>query len=172
MSNNSHVYKQIELVGSSTKSSDDAIVQAIARASETLRNLDWFEVTELRGHIKDGKIEHWQVGLKIGMRLEDGDYAAGADCRANKKCPALSGFRAPKRLAKAAGPCPARRANQPASFATQATYPSSQPCRNLRVPSLVMVYWSSMRPSVYCRKTSGVVMTLTPSAARMCRRCC
>src|SRR5690606_10670635 len=73
MSNNSHVYKQIELVGSSTKSSDDAIVQAIARASETLRNLDWFEVTELRGHIKDGKIEHWQVGLKIGMRLEDGD---------------------------------------------------------------------------------------------------
>ncbi|MDM9560661.1 MULTISPECIES: dodecin [Bordetella] len=67
---NSHVYKQIELVGSSTTSSDDAIAQAIARASETLRNLDWFEVTEVRGHIKDGKVAHWQVGLKIGMRLE------------------------------------------------------------------------------------------------------
>jgi len=59
-----HVYKQIELVGSSTKSSDDAI------ASQTFRNLDWFEVTEVRGHIKDGKVAHWQVGLKIGMRLE------------------------------------------------------------------------------------------------------
>ncbi|CAM4260071.1 MULTISPECIES: dodecin [Bordetella] len=67
---NSHIYKQIELVGSSTKSSDDAITQAIARASETLRNLDWFEVTEVRGHIKDGKVAHWQVSLKIGMRLE------------------------------------------------------------------------------------------------------
>lgn len=65
-----HVYKQIELVGSSTKSSDDAISQAIARASETLRNLDWFEVTEVRGHIKDGKVAYWQVGMKIGMRLE------------------------------------------------------------------------------------------------------
>jgi len=57
-------------VGSSTKSSDDAIAKAIERASETLRNLDWFEVTEVRGHIKDGKVAHWQVGLKIGMRLE------------------------------------------------------------------------------------------------------
>lgn len=70
---NDHVYKKIELVGSSTKSSDDAIEQAIARASETLRNLDWFEVTEVRGHIKDGKVAHWQVGLRIGMRLEAGD---------------------------------------------------------------------------------------------------
>jgi flavin-binding protein dodecin len=68
-----HIYKQIELVGSSTTSSDDAIAQAIARASDTLRNLDWFEVTEVRGHIKDGKIAHWQVGLKIGMRLEEDD---------------------------------------------------------------------------------------------------
>ena len=65
-----HVYKQIELVGSSTKSTDDAIKQAIERASETLRHLDWFEVTEVRGHIQDGKVAHWQVGLKIGMRLE------------------------------------------------------------------------------------------------------
>ncbi|AMG88100.1 dodecin domain-containing protein [Bordetella parapertussis] len=69
----SHVYKQIELVGSSTVSSDDAIAQAIARASDTLRHLDWFEVTETRGHIKDGKVAHWQVSLKIGMRLEADD---------------------------------------------------------------------------------------------------
>ena len=69
----SHVYKQIELVGSSTVSSDDAIAQAIARASDTLRHLEWFEVTETRGHIKDGKVAHWQVSLKIGMRLEADD---------------------------------------------------------------------------------------------------
>lgn len=68
-----HVYKQIELVGSSSKSTDDAIAKAIARASKTLRNLDWFEVTEVRGHIKNGKVEHWQVGLKIGMRLDGKD---------------------------------------------------------------------------------------------------
>ncbi|VDL07226.1 Dodecin [Bordetella pertussis] len=54
-------------------SSDDAIAQAIARASDTLRHLDWFEVTETRGHIKDGKVAHWQVSLKIGMRLEADD---------------------------------------------------------------------------------------------------
>ncbi|MFC3338026.1 dodecin [Paracandidimonas soli] len=65
-----HVYKKIELVGSSTKSSDDAIEQAIVRASQTLRNIDWFEVVETRGHIKDGKVAHWQVVLRIGMRLE------------------------------------------------------------------------------------------------------
>lgn len=68
---NDHVYKQIELVGSSSTSTEDAISQAIARASETLRNLDWFEVTEMRGHIKDGKVAHWQVALKVGVRLED-----------------------------------------------------------------------------------------------------
>lgn len=66
-----HVYKQIELVGSSAVSTDDAIAQAIERASQTLRNLDWFEVTEVRGHIQDGKVAHWQVGLKLGMRLEE-----------------------------------------------------------------------------------------------------
>lgn len=68
-----HVYKKIELVGSSTKSSDDAVEQAIVRASQTLRNIDWFEVTETRGHIKDGKIAHWQVVVQIGMRLEPDD---------------------------------------------------------------------------------------------------
>jgi len=64
------VYKLLELVGTSTKSSDDAIQNAIARASETLRNLDWFEVLESRGKIKDGKINCYQVTLRIGFRLE------------------------------------------------------------------------------------------------------
>ncbi|AKM31443.1 hypothetical protein AB870_16925 [Pandoraea faecigallinarum] len=66
-----HVYKQIELTGSSTRSIDDAVSSAIARASKTLRNLNWFEITETRGHIEDGKVAHWQVTLKVGMRLED-----------------------------------------------------------------------------------------------------
>lgn len=65
-----HVYKVIEIVGSSGKSSDDAIQQAIAKAGETLHNLDWFEVVETRGHIVNGKIAHYQVKLKIGFRLD------------------------------------------------------------------------------------------------------
>jgi flavin-binding protein dodecin len=68
---NDHVYKYIELTGSSTKSCDDAIRCAIERASKTLRNLNWFEVTETRGHIENGTVAHWQVTLKVGMRLED-----------------------------------------------------------------------------------------------------
>jgi flavin-binding protein dodecin len=68
---NDHVYKQIELTGSSTTSSDDAIRTAVERASKTLRNLHWFEVTEMRGCIENGSISHWQVTLKVGMRLED-----------------------------------------------------------------------------------------------------
>jgi len=66
-----HVYKQIELVGSSTKSSDDAIERAIERAHATLRHIEWFQVTETRGHVVDGKVEHWQVGLKIGLRVDE-----------------------------------------------------------------------------------------------------
>ena len=65
-----HVYKTIEITGSSTSSVDDAITGAIVKASETVRNLDWFEVTEIRGHIEDGAVAHFQVGLKIGFRLE------------------------------------------------------------------------------------------------------
>lgn len=68
---NDHVYKQIELTGSSTQSSDDAVRTAIERASKTLRNLHWFEVTNVRGHIENGAIVHWQVSLKVGMRIED-----------------------------------------------------------------------------------------------------
>jgi len=65
-----HIYKVIELVGSSTTSSDEAIRNAIARASQTLKNLDWFELLETRGHLVDGKIAHFQVTLKVGFRLE------------------------------------------------------------------------------------------------------
>ena len=66
-----HVYKLIELTGSSTQSSDDAVRVALSKASETLRNMHWFEVTETRGHIEEGKVMHWQVTLKVGLRLED-----------------------------------------------------------------------------------------------------
>ena len=65
-----HIYKVIEIVGSSSKSSDDAIHQAIAKAGQTLHNLDWFEVIETRGHIVDTKVAHFQVKLKIGFRLD------------------------------------------------------------------------------------------------------
>lgn len=66
-----HVYKVVELVGSSSKGTDAAIQNAISRASETLSNLDWFEVVESRGDIADGKIGHYQVTLKVGFRLKD-----------------------------------------------------------------------------------------------------
>ena len=65
-----HIYKVIELVGSSSTSSDEAVRNAIARASETLKNLDWFELVETRGHLVEGKIAHFQVKLKVGFRLE------------------------------------------------------------------------------------------------------
>ncbi|MFO7193023.1 MULTISPECIES: dodecin [Thermocrispum] len=64
-------YRVTEIVGSSTESVSDAIRRAVRRASQTLRGLDWFEVTEIRGHIVDGDVGHFQVGLKVGFRLED-----------------------------------------------------------------------------------------------------
>jgi dodecin len=67
-----HIYKTIELVGSSTVGVEDAIRTAIAKAAETIRNLRWFEVTETRGHIEGGQVAHWQITLKIGFTLEDG----------------------------------------------------------------------------------------------------
>ena len=67
-----HIYKTIELVGSSTVGVEDAIRTAIAKAAETVRNLRWFEVTETRGHIEDGQVAHWQITLKIGFTLEGG----------------------------------------------------------------------------------------------------
>lgn len=66
-----YTYKKVELVGSSRDGVDDAIRNAIQRASETTRNLDWFEVTEIRGWIRDGDPQHFQVTLKVGFRLED-----------------------------------------------------------------------------------------------------
>ena len=65
-----HVYKLLELTGSSPTSSDDAISCAIAKASESVRNIQWFEVIEQRGHVVDGKVAHWQVTLKVGFTLE------------------------------------------------------------------------------------------------------
>lgn len=65
-----HVYKLLELTGSSPTSSDDAIARAVAKASESVRNIQWFEVIEQRGHVVDGKVAHWQVTLKVGFTLE------------------------------------------------------------------------------------------------------
>lgn len=66
-----HVYKVIELVGSAPNSIEAAIDNALARAGQSLHNLRWFEVTETRGQIEDGKVAHYQVGLKVGFSLED-----------------------------------------------------------------------------------------------------
>lgn len=66
-----HVYKMIEVTGSSTQSSDDAVRVALTKAAKTLRNMHWFEVVDTRGHIEEGKVVHWQVTLKVGLRLED-----------------------------------------------------------------------------------------------------
>ena len=65
-----HVYKLVELVGSSSTSTDDAVRNAIETAAKTLRHIDWFEVTETRGHVAQGKVAHFQVTLKVGFRLE------------------------------------------------------------------------------------------------------
>jgi flavin-binding protein dodecin len=60
-----------EIVGTSRESVQDAIRNGVKRAGETIRHLDWFEVTEIRGHIADGEVQHFQVGMKVGFRLED-----------------------------------------------------------------------------------------------------
>ena len=66
-----HVYKTIELVGSSTRGVEDAVQKAIAKAAATVRNLRWFEVVDTRGHIESGRVAHWQVTLKLGFTLDD-----------------------------------------------------------------------------------------------------
>ncbi len=66
-----HVYKVIELVGSSKTGIEDAIEQALARAQTSIHHMDWFEVKETRGHIVDGRVGHYQVVLKVGFRLEN-----------------------------------------------------------------------------------------------------
>jgi dodecin len=67
-----HVYKSVEITGSSETGVTEAIERAVAKASETLRHLDWFEVVDIRGHIgDDGRVAHYQVTVKVGFRLED-----------------------------------------------------------------------------------------------------
>ena len=65
-----HVYKKLELVGSSKTSIEDAVQNALARAEKTVRNMRWFEVTETRGYLEDNKLSHWQVTIKVGFTLE------------------------------------------------------------------------------------------------------
>ncbi len=66
-----HVYKNIELTGSSPTSIEDAVQTALARASKTVRNMRWFQITETRGHIENQRVAHWQVTLKIGFTLDE-----------------------------------------------------------------------------------------------------
>ncbi|MEC4748079.1 dodecin [Methylomicrobium sp. Wu6] len=66
-----HIYKKIELTGSSTVGLQDAIENAVARASKTIQNMRWFEVVETRGQIENGKIAHWQVTIKVGFALNE-----------------------------------------------------------------------------------------------------
>lgn len=68
---NDHVYKVIELTGSSSESIEDAIERAIAKASETIRHLRWFEVTDTRGFIEEGKVKYYQVTVKVGFTMEE-----------------------------------------------------------------------------------------------------
>jgi flavin-binding protein dodecin len=66
-----HVYKHVELVGSSQNSIEEAIQTAVKKASQSIRNMRWFEMTDLRGHIDNGMVAHWQVTIKVGFTLED-----------------------------------------------------------------------------------------------------
>ncbi|MGM0587199.1 MAG: dodecin [Bacteroidota bacterium] len=65
-----HVYKKIELTGSSTEGIEDAVENALSKANESVHNMRWFEVTETRGHIENGNIAHWQVTVKVGFTLD------------------------------------------------------------------------------------------------------
>lgn len=65
-----HVYKKVEVVGSSSVSIDDAISQGVQRTSETINHVEWFEVSEIRGHVENGKVGHYQVVMKVGFRLD------------------------------------------------------------------------------------------------------
>jgi flavin-binding protein dodecin len=78
-----HVYKHIELTGSSKTSIEDAIKVALSRASQTLRGMHWFEVTDTRGYLEGGNVAYWQVTIKVGFTLED----SGADTAAGNSPP-------------------------------------------------------------------------------------
>ena len=71
-----HVYKLVEITGSSTESIDEAIRTAVARASTTIRHLEWFQLVETRGHIADGAVAHFQVTLKLGFKLDEEESGA------------------------------------------------------------------------------------------------
>ncbi len=66
-----HVYRKTEIVGSSRESVSDAIETGIERAAQTIRHVEWFEVTEIRGHVENGKVAHYQVGLNVGFRVDE-----------------------------------------------------------------------------------------------------
>jgi flavin-binding protein dodecin len=66
-----HIYKHIELTGSSKNSIEEAVQNAVKKSQQTVRNMRWFQMTDLRGHIDDGTVSHWQVTIKIGFTLED-----------------------------------------------------------------------------------------------------
>ncbi|MER5839226.1 MULTISPECIES: dodecin [Streptomyces] len=66
-----HTYRVTEIVGTSPDSVEQAVRNGVERASQTLHHLDWFEVTQVRGHLEEGRIAHWQVGLKVGFRLDE-----------------------------------------------------------------------------------------------------
>lgn len=66
-----HVYKLVDIVGTSTTGTDDAIRNAIETSAKTIRNIDWFQVVETRGHVVEGKVAHFQVTLKVGFRIEE-----------------------------------------------------------------------------------------------------
>jgi flavin-binding protein dodecin len=68
---NEHIYKQVELTGSSQTSVEDAVQNAIAKAAKTLRNIHWFQVIDTRGYIENNSIDYWQVTIKLGFRLDD-----------------------------------------------------------------------------------------------------
>jgi flavin-binding protein dodecin len=82
-----HIYKSIEITGSSTASIDDAIKGAVRRASQSIRNIGWFEVKEVRGHVDDGAVAHFQVTLKLGFRL-DGEVGPGGAVSFDDEIPA------------------------------------------------------------------------------------
>jgi dodecin len=65
-----HIYKSLELTGSSSKGIEDAVNRAVAKASNTIHNIKWFEVTDIRGHVEDGTVAHWQVTMKLGFTLD------------------------------------------------------------------------------------------------------
>ena len=79
-----HVYKSVEVTGSSSESIDDAIRTAVAKASQSLRHLEWFEVEDVRGHLQDGQVAHLQVTVKIGFRLERSGRAMSTDTQTDR----------------------------------------------------------------------------------------